>query len=233
MNAAFDAPTDPDQVSEAERWFRARTPVSDSEWSALTAAEKVRAFRVAGLAQLDLVQSVFDSLADAIRNGTSFADWKDSIAQQITDAWAGSVDKPAWRLAVIFRTAVQQSYSAGRYAQATDPDVLAVRPVWRFDAVTDSRTSPMCSAANGTTLPADHPWWSSHQPPCHFACRSTVLTLSKSQAARFGITDKPTHLEADDGFGAPPSADAFEPAKGDYDPSLWRIFQTKQPAAND
>ncbi|MEI7892992.1 MAG: hypothetical protein WCI05_07865 [Myxococcales bacterium] len=54
------------------------------------------------------------------------------------------------------RSLVQgQLYGAGRFKQATDPDELALRPMWMLDAVMDGRTSPIC--ADGTILPAGNP----------------------------------------------------------------------------
>jgi hypothetical protein len=37
-----------------------------------------------------------------------------------------------WRTRVIYQTNLQTSYAAGRYQQLTDPDMLKVRPYWRY-----------------------------------------------------------------------------------------------------
>jgi hypothetical protein len=97
------------------------------------------------------------------------------------------------------------AYNAGRYAQANDPDTRTLRPFWQFDAVTDARTTPGCRAANGTVRPADDPWWSHNLPPRHFNCRATFHPLTRRQAERMGITEKPPAIKADDGFGGPPA----------------------------
>lgn len=228
-SSLWDAPDDPANISESEAWFRRRTVLSDDAYAKLSKDARRKAFRVAGLAKLDLIQDVFDSLADALRDGTPFEEWKAAIGQHVEDAWAGTVANPGWRLEIIFRTNLQSAYAAGRYEQATDPDVLPLRPYWRFDAVLDSRTSPICQAAHGTIRAADDAWWGGHHPPCHFGCRSAVITLSESQAARFGgVTPRPTKIGAQDGFGQLPGADEFEPRKRDYDHDLWQTFQTAQ-----
>jgi len=47
-------------------------------------------------------------------------------------------------------------------------------PLLEFDAVMDSRTTPICSPLNGTILPVNDPFWSKYYPPNHWGCRSTV-----------------------------------------------------------
>jgi hypothetical protein len=62
----------------------------------------------------------------------------------------------------------------------------------------------VCKAAHGTVLPADDKWWETHNPPCHFNCRSTVIALTGDEAKASGVTDTPTTEKAGKGFGAPP-----------------------------
>lgn len=65
----------------------------------------------------------------------------------------------------------------------------------------DADTTEVCLAAHGTVLPADDSWWDEHAPPLHFNCRSTVETLSPEEAEEHGITENPTELKAQEGFG--------------------------------
>lgn len=218
---AWHAPSNTDQ---AIAWLRARVPLTADEWQELTDAAKQEAFTVAGVAQLDLVADVLASLADAVEKGQSLAGWKKAIADRLEAAWDGTVDNPAWRLETIFRTNVQRAYSAGRYHEQQKSK--ADRPFLMFSAVLDKRTTPHCKAADGTVLPIDSPWWHEHTPPCHFNCRSVTISLTASQAARYGVTAKPSALEADDGFGAPPGADDDEwPRREDYPPELWTQYE--------
>lgn len=218
-----------ERFEEAIEWFREKTPLTEDAYEALSDRAKRKAFSVAGVAQLDLVADVMRSIDDALQEGTSLEDWKKAIGPSLTKAWGGSVASPGWRLETIFRTNVQHAYAAGRYAQATDPDVLAARPFWQFDAIIDGRTSKICEDADGTVLPADSEWWGAHHPPCHFACRSQVITLTAAQAKKAGgVTEKPTKTKAQGGFGLLPSRDEWEPVSGDYPAGLWAEFEDKQ-----
>jgi len=126
----------------------------------------------------------------------------------------------------IFRTNIQSAYAAGRLQAQTNPDVLAARPFWMYDALIDSRTSTVCRNLNGAIRPADDSWWATRYPPNHFNCRASVRSLTAAQAAaRGGVTETPTLQEADDGWRRMPS---FEPPDlRDYSPDIQQTLQGK------
>jgi SPP1 gp7 family putative phage head morphogenesis protein len=190
---------------EAIAWHETRVPMTKQALSLLKASAQKRAFTVAGVANADLIAGVQEALAGALVNGTTLEDFKAAVGAKLEAEWMGTVKNPAARLETIFRTNVQSAYNAGRYAQANDPDTRALRPFWQFDAVTDARTTPGCRAANGTVRPADDPWWSRNLPPRHYQCRATFHPLTRRQAERMGVTEKPPAIKADDGFGGPPA----------------------------
>ncbi|GHU00016.1 hypothetical protein AGMMS49960_07000 [Betaproteobacteria bacterium] len=67
---------------------------------------------------------------------------------------------------------------AGRYAQLTDPDLLARRPYWKYihsEAVTNPR--PQHLAWSGLVLRHDHPFWQTHFPPNGFGCQCRVTSV--------------------------------------------------------
>lgn len=232
---SWNVSDDPVDFDEAIAFFRDLVPVTDDEWEALTQAAREQAFTVAGVTQLDVVTQVWESIEKALSDATDFEDFVSEVGDALESAWQGSVANPGWRIETIFRTNVQKSYSRGRYKQATDPDTVEDRPYWMFDAVMDNRTTDTCEACDGTIRPADDSWWSTHTPPLHFNCRSTLITLTEEQAAAMGGADAhPPRAAADDGFGAAPDDDDdddggdFEPDPDDYPRALWEIFRSKR-----
>lgn len=192
---------DPVDFAEAIAWFRKRVPMTRGAYEQLTGEARARAFWISHVAQADLVGQALKALDDAVAKGTTLSDFKKAVGDQLRRAWGTKVDDHAWRLETIFRQNVQNAYSAGRYRQATDPVVLADRPVWMFDAILDARTTPICKACDGTKLEADNPWWQTHQPPLHFNCRSNFITLPAEDAGK--LTAKAPKVDAEEGFGAP------------------------------
>lgn len=220
---------DPVDFDEAIAWFKKRVAVSKSDYRRMSAAAKRKAFTVANLAQLDLVHHAWKAIDDAVKKGTSLDDFKKSIGDDLKKAWGSKVADPPWRLETIFRTNVQMAYGAGRFKQATHPDVLGDRPVWMFDAILDGRTSSICKACDGTKRPANDAWWQTHTPPLHHNCRSSFIALTVAQAGK--VTTSPPDQEPDGGFGVTPSDDEWEPDTKDYPKQLSFVFDAKQKLA--
>jgi SPP1 gp7 family putative phage head morphogenesis protein len=223
----FDAPTEPSDFDEAAAWFLDRTPMTREAWDELSARAQRRAFMVSGVAQADVLADVFKAIDRSISTGDTLGDFRKAVQRKLEDAWQGTVANPAWRTEVIFRNAVQGAYSAGRIKQMRDPDVADIRPYWMFDAILDARTSEICEPLAGTVLPMDHPWWKTHTPPCHHACRSGIRSLRESQAERRGITQNPSQEKAAKGFGLDPTANEWQPDLNRY-PNELRQYVAKR-----
>jgi SPP1 gp7 family putative phage head morphogenesis protein len=206
---AWKVSADPVDFDEAVAWFRKRVAMTAEERTRLTGEARRQGFFVSHAAQLDVVHDVWKALDAAIAKGTPLADFKREVGPKLREAWSPKdVPDPAWRLETIFRQNVQNAYSAGRYRQATDPDVLDERPVWMFDAILDGRETSICKACDGTMLAAEDKWWLSHQPPLHFNCRSSVITLTEEQAGK--LSKKKPDVPVPAGFGEVLAGDGEE-----------------------
>lgn len=219
---------------EAIASLRRRVAMTKGEYAKLSAKERAQAFTVAGVADLDVISDVLKAIDDAVSQGLLFEEFVDQIGAKLEAAWGGTVANPSARMETIFRTNVQSAYAAGRYDQATDPDTLAVRSYWMFSAILDGRTTPTCEACDGIVRPANDAFWFAHEPPCHFNCRSTVITLSEDLAREEGISEEPPgwFAPAAKGFGGPPDL-AWKPTPTDYPNDAWREFHSKMAAAAD
>lgn len=210
---------------EAIAWFRQRLeaagylPDVEGLLADLTAEARV----VAAAAQLDLANAVYQGIEDAIAKGDAFGDFKARITKVLQEQWGGLASTSASRLDAIFRTNVQRAYSAGRFRQYEEPDIVATRPVWRYSAVLDARTSDICNECAGVVLPANHPWWRTHRPPLHHRCRSTVIAMSARAASTVGLTKKPPDVEVPDGFGNP--LREFRPRLSEYPAALAKRYK--------
>lgn len=219
---------DPEAFEEALAAYRARVPMIDPEWRALEAEVRERAWWVAGAAQADLVQQVFDAIDSAIENGTAFADFKSDVGDELSAAWQGTVANPAARLATVFRTNLMTAYNAGRYAQNTHPAVAKHLPIWRFDDITDNRECPICRACHGVMLQSDDPWWKTHHSPLHHQCRCIQTAMTTEDAdEEGGPDDEGPDVDADDGFGRAPSLLAWEPSVADYSDDIRPVLEDR------
>lgn len=218
---------DVERFDEALEWFLGRTILTDEQRLAIPAGARSRAFWVAGVAQLDVVQDVFDEINTALEKGEPFEDFQKRVSDKLTKAWGR--ENPA-RIETIFRNAAQSSYNAGRWAQMTDPSVAKFRPFWMYDAILDDATTPICKERNGTILPHDHPFWDTNYPPLHHRCRSGVRNLRRSEAERRGITTTVPTEAPPEGWGRSPRvATEWRPEPGSRDPGLLAELEAKRP----
>lgn len=215
-----------ERFEEAIAWFKSRFPVTEELLKELGEYAGPRAWTVSGVAQLDMVLSLFESILGAIESGISLQEWQALARPMVIDQWG---KRTSFRLERIFRNSVQASYNAGRYAQMTRPEVAAVREYWQFDGIADQRQSDICRGVDGTILHKDDPWWKSHYPPLHHLCRSNVRALRPDQAKKKGISDQGPDTGAQDGFGRTPDiAEQWRPDPNSYPRELWAEFQRKQ-----
>lgn len=222
---AWSVTAEPQRFQPAVDWFAARFPVTPEIADTLAEFAGPRAWTIAGVSQLEVVMTVWQSLLSAIESGTPFDEWKKTVESTLTEAW-GRRNSP--RLQLIFRNATQQAYNAGRWRQMTEPEQRLLRPFVMFDGIADSRQSPICRECNRTIVTKDDPWLDTHSPPLHHACRSSLRSLSEREARRIGIQPLPPIVQASPGFGAKPTEHEWRPDPAKYPEPLFNEYERKR-----
>lgn len=176
-------------MEEALEYWRAKVPMPAKEFYALAENQRVNAFTVSGVADMDSLLAVQESLGTAMREGQSFHSWAKGLGELLEGFHRR-------RLETIFRTNIQTAYAVGRHQQMTA--VAGDRPYWMYDAVNDSRTRPTHRALDGRVYRYDHPFWTVWYPPNGHRCRCSVRTLSAEDVQARGLT-----VETEDLTGHP------------------------------
>jgi hypothetical protein len=88
-----------------------------------------------------------------------------------------------------------------------DPEVMARRPYWLFDAVRPTPCpSEICTELDGKIFRADDPRVDVVYPPNHHGCQSGFRCIRASEAERRGgVSQEPIKAEAQEGFGLSPA----------------------------
>lgn len=147
----------------------------DVYYGKLQGIARAEAFSVAGIASLDQLDLIMQSLVKATSTGATFDTWRGELLD--SDA---ALSLPAHRLDNIFRTNIQGAYARGRCVHiARNKDT---RPFLLYSAINDSRTRPAHSAMDGFTAPVSDPIWMTWMPPNGFRCRCTVLSMTEERA---------------------------------------------------
>ena len=179
--SAIDLPPD-----EAIAFLRQKTNTTSEHWTDLWQEAHSRGFTVAGATTQALVGDFRAAVAKALEQGTTLAEFRkdfDAIVEK--HGWVHN-GTPGWRAQIIYETNLSMAYSAGRYAQMTEPDTLLVYPYWQYQHTSSAHPRPQHLAWVGTTLRADDPWWSSHYPPNGWRCRCSVRPVSAAGLRRQG-----------------------------------------------
>jgi len=174
---------------KAIAYFQAKGYAITWRWTDLWQEAQAKAFTVAGVTRMDMLQDIREAVDKAISSGTTYADFEKTLVPILqakgwwgrdaqTDKETGEVAGKGltpWRMKTIYETNVQTAYAAGRYKRFMDN--VADRPYWMYSAVMDRRTRPSHAALNGLVFRADDPFWDSFYPPNGFRCRCSVRAL--------------------------------------------------------
>ncbi|GLK85697.1 phage head morphogenesis protein [Ancylobacter defluvii] len=175
------------KFDEAIAYLRQKTNTTSEHWTDVYAAENVRAFTVAGAGTDALVGDFRKAVTKALETGTSLRDFRDDF-DAIVDkhGWIHN-GTPGWRSRIIFETNLSTAYSAGRYAQQTEPETLAAFPYWEYVHSGSAHPREAHKALNGKIYRADDPWWDTYYPPNGWGCGCRVRPVSARGLARMGI----------------------------------------------
>ncbi|WP_140919131.1 phage head morphogenesis protein [Limnobaculum xujianqingii] len=189
FNQRFDKQSD---------YFRQKLAIPSERWDDISREQHDHGVIVAGAMKADLVNDLKKAIQTVIDDGKSIQWFRKNFDQVVEKqgwkGWTGEDSKAgkAWRTEVIYTQNLKSSHAAGRYAQLTDPDVLAERPYWRY--VHRSVINPREEHArwHNLVIPADDPFWDEHYPPNGFGCNCIVESCSERDLKKLGKTGPDT-----------------------------------------
>jgi len=163
--------------------------------------EHSTAFAVAKATELDVIESMQQAVAEALREGLPFTEFQKRITPILADkGWWGrqsrvdpitgetadvQLGSPA-RLKIIYDTNVRTARAAGQW-QRIEAAKKAL-PYLRYRHGNPERPRPDHVAWDGRVLPVDHPWWNYAYPPNGYRCTCWVEQVSSFQAKKLGVT---------------------------------------------
>jgi len=155
---------------------------SPTSWKDLWKSAHARAFTVARVTAMDVLEDIRKAVDAAMESGELLEEFKKNLrpvlerkgwfapeGEDITVTLPdGTVRKrlTGWRLSTVYRTNMSAAYHVGRYEQMQA--VKKDRPHWQYMAVQDGSTRPPHAAQHGKVYPADHEYWSRWYPPNGF-----------------------------------------------------------------
>jgi len=148
------------------------------DWEEMWQDAHARAFTVAKVTRLDILEDIRSALQQALDEGKTDRWFRQQLEPELQrKGWWGPRDttdpvtgEPVpiqqgspWRLDTIFRTNMSVLYSAGRWAEQMEN--VDDRPYWMYTGINDSHTRKSHLALHGLVLRYDDPFWQAFYPP--------------------------------------------------------------------
>jgi len=172
-------------------YFRGKVDLPTRAWTDIYNAEHDYAFVVAGAVKRDLLADLRGAVEKSIANGTTLEQFRKDFDQVVgKHGWQYNGGR-GWRTNVIWETNLRQSYNAGREEQMADPELRKRRPYGLYRHGDSAHPRPMHLSWNGTTLPLDDAWWSTHTPQNGWGCKCKKFMLSARDVERQGLNIGP------------------------------------------
>lgn len=200
-DAAFADPTvGTVTFKEAQEFLRQKVSLPTKTWTDTLHQAHDRAFVIAGADSVSLVEDIRGALDRAINGGGGLEAFRaefDEIIERTGWQYNGGRN---WRTRVIYETNLRTAHQAGRLKQMRDPDVVKLRPYWRYiHAETREPKQPRHEhlAWDGMVFRYDDPIWDVIFPPNGWRCSCGVGTVSQAGMKRLGKTgpDTPPKLK--------------------------------------
>ena len=219
--------------------------ISAESWRDVWKQAHARAFTVARITAIDVLEDIRKELDTAMASGATLEDFKANLIPLLEKSgwWAPPGQKGAhgraplllmpdgterkrltgYRLNTIYGANMASAYQVGRYKQMSEN--TGDRPYWQYMTVRDAAVRPAHAALHGRVYSWDHPFWDTWYPPNGFNCRCYVKALTAGQVKARGLTvwkDIPTLISPDPGWDynvGKAGLDAWQPDLSKYSPA--------------
>lgn len=180
----------PRTFAEAAERFARKLPLPSFLFERLSAAARQRAFRIANVHKLHLVQQARDAIQKAIDKGTGWADVRRDLIAKF--AASDEAPPPLFRLRQMFHQNIHQAYSDQRREVLDDPNITEAFPFRQYLTVGNGvpgvrGVRPEHAALHGLVFAWDDPFWDAHTPPWDWGCRCTFVALTENQVRSMGV----------------------------------------------
>lgn len=235
---------------EALAYLRAKKLEPGFDYRDVWRESHATAFTVAKAMQVDVLESIRDSLDQALAEGRTFAQFKKDLTPTLQKlGWWGESDETdpvtgetrtvqlgsPRRLKTIYDTNKTIAYQSGQWQRIQRNKKSFPYLKYVLGPSKEHRAEHVAWA--GTILPVDDPWWASHKPKNGWGCNCDVISLTEAQAQREGISSAPqvkmrkwenerTGEVLDVPVGIDPGWD-FNPGQVAHDEYAARIFGNK------
>lgn len=194
----------PGAPPEVTSFFRNKGLRPSFDWQDVEPEEHAVAFSVAKAMQVDVLEAIQGALQEAIDEGIPYEQFARELKPRLrrlgwwgvkeqVDPISGEVRKVRLgsprRLKTIYRANIRSARAAGQWDRIQrTKDAL---PYLVYLLGPSEHHRPHHEAKEGLVLPVDDPFWQSWYPPNGWGCKCHVRQITRREAERRGISDRP------------------------------------------
>lgn len=170
------------QFDQAIEFYRNKIKLPTSGWTDIWQEQHSHAFVVAGATHDALVDDFYNAIQKAKWEGGGYDEFRTRFDEIVAKhGWAHN-GAPGWRSKVIYDTNIKQAYNAGRYKQRIALKEFRPYAQYRHRSIEHPRLEH--KAWDGLILPADDPWFDTHEPQNGWGCNCSIDSLTSTEAKK-------------------------------------------------
>lgn len=186
---------------EAIAYITGKKLATSYNWSEIYAEEHASKFTVAKIMELDVLNSIHESVIDAVAEGQTFHTFKKGMLEKLgEEGWGNYAQKDEVtgedltrlsdrRLKKVYQVNKTQSYHTGSWHRFEANK--STHPYLRYRLGPSLKHRPAHKRFDGLVLPVDDPFWQTHMPMNGWGCKCWVQSLTRDKAEKAGISDSP------------------------------------------
>lgn len=186
---------------EAIEYITSKGLATSYNWAEIYAQEHASKFTVAKIMELDVLDSIHQSVIDAVADGQTFHTFKKGMLEKLgEEGWGNYAQKDEVtgeeltrlsdrRLKKVYQVNKTQSYHTGSWHRFEANK--ATHPYLRYRLGPSLKHRPDHKSFENLVLPVDDPFWQTHMPMNGWGCKCWVQSLTRDKAEKAGISDSP------------------------------------------
>jgi len=186
---------------EAIAYITGKKLATSYNWSEIYAEEHASKFTVAKIMELDVLDSIHQSVIEAVAEGQTFHTFKKGMLEKLgEEGWGNYAQKDEVtgedltrlsdrRLKKVYQVNKTQSYHTGSWHRFEANK--STHPYLRYRLGPSLKHRPAHKRFDGLVLPVDDPFWQTHMPMNGWGCKCWVQSLTRDKAEKVGISDSP------------------------------------------
>lgn len=186
---------------EAIAYIKGKKLATSYNWSEIYAKEHASKFTVAKIMEMDVLDSIHQSVIEAVEEGQSFHSFKKGILTKLgEEGWGDFEQKDEVtgekitrlsnrRLKKVYSTNKTQSYHAGSWHRFEANK--KTHPYLRYRLGPSKEHRHDHKGFENLVLPVDDPFWQTHMPMNGWGCKCWVQSITAAKAEKLGISKSP------------------------------------------